>query len=297
MINVLPAFIILLVLIFLNFPIYAALIAAGVYLQIFVNNMPLQSIFTVMFETLTKHALLAIPFFVLAGNLISGGSLGKRLVNTFSAMLKNVRAGVPFACLVSNAIFGAISGSPPAATAVFARIVHKPIADTDGDKLATGLVTSAAGLASIIPPSVIMIIYGIATDTSVSEMFMAGIIPGLVIVAIIGIYLFLVCKRDKTASPTTLKEILIALKHGYPCCFPILVLGGIYSGFVTPTEAGALSAAYCAIVSVFILREIKPKQILGILRDSFSTTAQVFILIAASGFFARALPSVSSRSG
>lgn len=290
MIQILPAFIILLVLIFFNFPLYAALLGAGIYLQIFVNQMPLQSIFTVMFETITKNSLLAIPFFILAGNLISGGSLGKRLVDTFGTLLKNVRAGIPFACLISNAIFGAISGSPPAATAVFAKIIHKPIAETSGENMATGLVVSAAGLASIIPPSVIMIIYGVSTDTSVSEMFMAGIIPGLVIVAIIGAYLFAKCKKDPNATNPTKREIGQALKRGIPVLLlPIFVLGGIYAGFVTPTEAGAFSAVYCAVVSIFVLKEIKPKQIFDIMRNSLSVTAQVFILIAASGFFARAL--------
>jgi len=288
--QILLAFVILLVLMFFNVPIYAALLASGIYLQVFVNQMPLQSIFTVMFETITKNSLLAIPFFVLAGNLISGGSLGKRLVDTFSTLLRNVRAGIPFACLISNAIFGAISGSPPAATAVFSKIIHDPISKIYNEKLATGLVVSAAGLASIIPPSVIMIIYGISTDTSVSEMFLAGVIPGLVIVAIIGAYLIAVCKRDRNATAPTLKELWAAFKHGLPVLIlPIIVLGGIYAGFLTPTEAGALSVVYCAVVSIFILREIKPRQILGILRDSMFTTTQVFLLIAASGFFSRAL--------
>ena len=283
------AFVILLVLIFLNVPIYACLLASGLYLMVFVNNMPLQSIFTVMFEGITKNSLLAIPFFVLAGNFISGGTLGRRLIDAFSSFLKNIRAGIPMACLISNAIFGAISGSPPAATAVFAKIVHKPIAESDGEKLATGLVVSAAGLSSIIPPSVIMIIYGIATDTSVSDMFIAGILPGLCIVAIIGVYLVFRCKK-KERMPIRGRDVLQAFKRGIPVLLlPVLVLGGIYGGFVTPTEAGALSAVYCAVVSVFILREIKPGQILGILRDSLGTTAQVFLLIAASAFFARAL--------
>ena len=283
------AFVILLVLIFLNVPIYACLLASGLYLMVFVNNMPLQSIFTVMFEGITKNSLLAIPFFVLAGNFISGGSLGRRLIDTFSSFLKNVRAGIPLACLVSNAVFGAISGSPPAATAVFAKIVHKPIVESDGENLATGLVTSAAGLASIIPPSVIMIIYGIATDTSVSDMFIAGVLPGLCIVGIIGVYLVFKCKK-KERVPISGRDVLQAFKRGIPVLLlPVLVLGGIYGGFVTPTEAGALSAVYCAVVSVFVLREIKPRQIVGILRDSLTTTAQVFLLIAASAFFARAL--------
>jgi TRAP transporter, DctM subunit len=257
--------------------------------MVVVNHMPLQSVFTVMFEGITKNSLLAIPFFVLAGNFISGGTLGKRLIDFCSTFLKNIRGGIPLACLISNALFGAISGSPPAATAVFAKIVHKPIAESDGEKMATGLVTSAAGLASIIPPSVIMIIYGISTDTSVSDMFIAGILPGVLLVVIMAVYLVLKCKK-KAKDPVTAGEIGQSLKRGIPVLLlPVLVLGGIYSGFVTPTEAGALSAVYCAVVSIFGLKEIKFSAVPEILRDSIATSAQVFLLIAASAFFARAL--------
>lgn len=288
--SVWPAFVILLVLIFLNVPIYAALLTSGLYLMIFVNHLALQTIFTTMFESVTKNSLLAIPFFVLAGNFISGGTLGKRLMDTFAAFFRNVRAGMPVACLLSNALFGAISGSPPAATAVFSKITYKPISDEYGEKMALGLITSAAGLASIIPPSVIMIIFGVATDTSVSKLFIAGVLPGLVIVAIISVYLFFKCKTKIGTSSEEKLPIRTALKRGIPVLLlPILVLGGIYGGFVTPTEAGALSAVYCAVVSIFILKDISLKQTVGVLRDSLATSAKVYILIAASGFFARAI--------
>ena len=283
------AFIILLGLIVLNVPIWAALMASGTYLMIVVNHMPLQTVYTTLFEGITKNSLLAIPFFVIAGNFIAGGSLGRRLVDVFATPLRNVKAGTPIACLLANAIFGAISGSPPAATAVFSKIVHKPIMESDGESMATGLVVSAAGLASIIPPSVIMIIYGIATDNSISRMFMAGIIPGLVIVAIITIYLIFKCKKrvKRPLSSRELKKVFVA---SVPVIIlPILVLGGIYTGIVTATEAGALSAVYCFLVSIFVLKEIKWKQVPGILGESLITSGQVFILIAASAFFARAL--------
>ena len=286
--RILPAFIILVVLMLLNFPIYISILVSGLYIMVFINQMPLQAIFTATFEGLAKNSLLAIPFFVLAGNIIAEGTLGRRLINCFATLLKNVRGGLPLACLVSNAFFGAISGSPPAATAVFAKIIHKPLAEAESDKLATGLVVSAAGLASIIPPSVTMIIYGVVTETPVSNMFIAGICPGLVIVAIIGIYLILRCKPGEKGKMDW-KSVGRAWKSGIPVLLlPVLVLGGIYLGFVTPTEAGALSAIYCAIAGL-IMHEIKLKDFFSILKKSSFTIVQVFLLIAASSFFARAL--------
>lgn len=286
--NILIAFVILIGLILLNFPIYIAIFASGVYLMVFVNHMPLQSVFTASFEGLTKNSLLAIPFFILAGCLISEGTLGRRLIDCFSTLLSGVRGGLPLACLLSNAVFGAISGSPPAATAVFARIIHKPIAEAESEDMATGLVVSAAGLSSIIPPSVTMIIYGVVTETDVGAMFIAGIIPGLIIVGIVGMY---IVARSKARSGIKADRKLVfqAWWRGIPVLLlPILVLGGIYGGFVTPTEAGALSVAYCTVLGL-AMREIRPRDYIGVLKKAMRTIGQVFLLIASSTFLARAL--------
>jgi len=193
------------------------------------------------------------------------------------------------ACLIANAIFGAISGSPPAATAVFSKVVHGPIAEAENDKMATGLVVSAAGLSSIIPPSVTMIIYGVCTETSISTMFIAGIMPGILIVAVVGMYLFFTSKKRDGKFKLDWKEVGRAWKAGIPVLImPVIVLGGIYGGFVTPTEAGAFAAVYCCIASL-LMRENRPKDILRITKEALQTVGQVFILIASSAFFARAL--------
>ena len=288
--HIIVAFVILLGLMLLNFPIYTAILSSGLYLMVFVNHMPLQSIFTSMFEGVTNSSLMAIPFFVLAGCFISSGQLGKRLMDCFSTLLRGVRGGMPIACLASNALFGAISGPPPAATAVFSKIIHGPIAREENDKMATGLVVSAAGLSSIIPPSVTMIIYGVATETSISTMFIAGILPGLLIVAIIGVYLIFASRRRAgEENKVDWKEVGSAWIRGIPVLIlPVAVLGGIYGGFVTPTEAGALSAIYCCAASL-LMRDIRPQDVLRVLKEGLHTVGQVFILIASSAFSARAL--------
>lgn len=287
-----PALIIMIALSILKCPIYVSVLCSAIYLQLFVNHMSLSTLFTGFFEAMTKNALLAVPFFMVAGSLIAASSLGTRLINVFIELLKTVRGGLPIACVLSNAVFGAISGSGPAATATFGKIVHEPLSQRHGEPMSLGIITSSAALSTIIPPSITMIIYGVATETSIPKLFLAGIGPGVLIVLVVSVYLIFRCKPNPGASVEQFsgKAFLTALWKGVPVLIlPIIVLGGVYSGFVTPTESGALAAAYSFIVAVFITRDIKPKQLIGIFKDAGRTTSQVFLLIAASTVFSQAI--------
>lgn len=300
---IIPCLAILIILSLLKVPIYVSILGAAVYLQLFVNHMSLTNVFTGMFEAMTKNSLLAVPFFVLAGSIIASSSLGKRLINVFIELLKKVRGGLPIACLLSNAIFGAISGSGPAATATFGKIVYKPLAERHGENMSLGIITSSAALSTIIPPSITMIIFGVATETSITKLFLGGFLPGILIVIIVGIYLVLRCKPRAMAAAAasadaneeaiddefSWKKVGKAVVEGIPVLIlPIIVLGSVYTGFCTPTESGAIAAAYSFIVAVFITRDIKLRDMLKILRDSARTTAQIFLLIACSTVFAQA---------
>lgn len=285
-----PVVLILIGLSLLKCPIYVSILAAAVYLQIFVNNMSLTNVFTGFFEAMTKNSLMAVPYFMVAGSIIAASSLGTRLINVFIELFKTVRGGLPIACVVANGIFGAISGSGPAATAVFGKICHKPLADRHGENLALGVIVSSASLSTIIPPSISMIIYGVATETSITKLFLAGFLPGLFIVAAVSVYLIIVCKRnpDMPREKFSLRDFGKALWKGIPVLIlPVIVLGGVYSGLCSPTESGALAALYSFIVAVFVLRDIKPRQIVPVFKDSARTTAQVFLLIAASTVFSQ----------
>lgn len=201
-----------------------------------------------------------------------------------------MRAGMAIACLLSNALFGAISGSPPAATATFSKILYQPLDKQYGEKKTLGLLVGAAGLSAVIPPSIGMIIYGVVAEVSIAKLFLAGVLPGILLVAVIGIYLFVVCKSDTQIEKASRSEKKRSLKRAIPVLIlPVIVLGGIYGGVFTPTEAGAVSAAYSAIVSVFVLRDMDLHKFLHVLKDGCLTAGQVFILIACSGVFAQAL--------
>jgi C4-dicarboxylate transporter DctM subunit len=232
---------------------------------------------------------MAVPFFVFAGSIMANTSLGRRLINLFAVTLRRFKSGLAISCLASNAVFGAISGSAPAATATFGKIVYEPIYDQYGDDVAIGLITSSGALSTIIPPSIMIIMYGIATESSITQLFLAGIIPGLLIVLVVGAYLSWRARKNERRAAPTLQEIGRAFYESLPVILmPIIVLGGIYGGFCTPTESGAVAAVYSLIVGVFILRDIKPRHLLPILKDAAITTAQVFILVAVSSVFAQA---------
>ena len=293
-----PVVVILLILVALNSPIWVAIFGATLYLQIFVNHMNLTNLFTGIFEACTKTSLLAVPYFILAGSIIASSSLGTRLINIFIALLRNIRGGLAIACLVANAIFGAISGSAPAATATFGKVVYEPLKEAHGKKLSLGLITSSGALSTVIPPSITLIIFGVATETSISRLFICGFLPGIVLVAIVAVYLFIVCKENAFATSTVsdnceddIQNLTIkkAFNEGIlVLLLPVIVLGGIYSGLCTPTESGAIAALYSFIVAFFVYKDLKPSNLMGIFKDSAKTTAQIFILIAVSTAFAQA---------
>ncbi|NLY71356.1 MAG: TRAP transporter large permease [Clostridiales bacterium] len=289
-VEMIPVFVILFLTMALNLPIYIALLSSGIYMQLFINNMSLQSVVSAMFESVTKTSLMAIPFFILAGSIMAKGTLGERLIDFCSVFLRSVRAGMAMACLIANAIFGAISGSPPAATATFSKILYEPLEKTYGERRTLGLIVGAAGLSSIIPPSVGMIIYGVVAEVSIAKLFMAGLLPGLVMVIIFAIYLLFSCPKDTMESKASRHEKKEAFKSSIlVLILPIIILGGIYGGVFTPMEAGALSAAYSAIVSYFILKDMNFLTLLKTLKEGTITSVKIYILIASSGVFAQAL--------
>ena len=286
----LPVIVIFAIMMVFGVPIYIVMLTATIYLQVFVNHMPLQNMFNGMFEALTKNSLLAIPFFVLAGNLMATGSLGTRLVEFVNVFLKKMPGGFAISCVGANAIFGAISGSAPAATGTFGKILWKPLREVYGDREAAGLITSSASLSPIIPPAMTMIIFGLITETSVAKLFIAGLMPGILLVIIMAVYLFMKYRKsvaDVTRQPG---ERRAAIKQGVPALLlPVIILGGIYGGICSPTEAGAIAATYSFVVSIFIIRDIKIRQLPSIVISSAKTVGTVFILMASSNVFSQAL--------
>ena len=284
---VIALFVVLLV---LKLPIYIAILIPAVYLQVFVNNMSPSNIIVGMYEAIARQGLLAVPFFMFAGSIMSNTSLGKRLTDFFDILFRPFRAGLALGCLGSNAFFGAISGSAAATTATFLGIAHKPLKERYDEKLATGLIVSSSAISAILPPSIGMIVFAMAAEISIAGLFLTGIMPSLLLVVVITIYLSLrYRKRERRAFPKA-SEVLKSFIKALPVLIlPVIMFGGIYSGFFTPTEAAAVSVAYALVAGIFLLRDIGLKKLLKILKEAAVISSQVFIIVAAGTVFAQAM--------
>lgn len=215
-----------------------------------------------------NSVLLAIPMFIIAGALMSRGSIAERLIEIVSAATQWMPGGLGFATILSCALFAAISGSSPATLLAVGAVMY-PALKTAGytRNFALGAVTSAGTLGIIIPPSIPLIIYGIITETSIVDLFLAGIIPGALLTLALGLY-SVIRNRHVPRTAFSLPRLVAALRNGiWSLLLPVILLGGIYSGFFSPTEAAAVSVGYALLIEIFIHRE------LGI-RDFFAVGLQ-----------------------
>ena len=281
---------ILFTLLVLGFPVYIGLLLSGVYVLVFMYGLPIDMVVTNMFDGCGKFSLTAVPFFLLAGCLMEKGSIASRLVNSLAPWLVRVRGGITITAVVANEIFGAMSGSAPAAAGTIGKAMLPAVSKKNGEDFALGLFASCGALAIIMPPSINMIIFATATSCSIGDLFKAGVIPALLIGLILSIYIVIKSKPPADEDRFNLKYALKMVWKGMPALIlPLIVLGGIYGGIFTPTEAGAMSAVYVFFVSAFVLRELNGEKIWGALKETTKLTGQIFILIAASTVFSQAL--------
>ncbi|WP_217356238.1 TRAP transporter large permease [Ruegeria arenilitoris] len=274
------------VLLFLGVPVFAALMAAVLVTMVFFTSMPIVALQQIMFGSLDKFSLIAIPFFIFAGEMMGVGGISRRIINWVLSMFGGLRGGLPVTTVGASTCFGAISGSSPATVAAIGRLLYKPLLDKGYDKsFAAGLITSSGAIAIVIPPSVAMILYGIAAEQPITKLFIAGILPGLLLATILSAYLY-VTDRSTRENKTERLSFLSATKEGFwALCAPVLVLGGIYLGVFSPTEAGGLASVYAIIVSVLVYREATWRDVLLVAGSAAMLTAQVMLIIAAAGAY------------
>ena len=252
-----------------------------------------------MFGGLDSFPLLAVPMFVLSGIIMAKGGISKKLFDVFAYFLGKFTAGMPCAVIVTCLFYGAISGSAPATVAAVGSMTI-PILTTLGYDLtfSTAIVAVAGGLGVIIPPSIPFIMYGMASGASVSDLFLAGIIPGLMIGALLMVYAIYHCKRygedkEKIHSEVQMlhdKGLLKVLKESFFALLsPIIILGCIYTGVASPTEAAVISVFYALIISLFVYKSIKIHDIWPILVEAIRTFTPILFILAASTAFSRVL--------
>ncbi|MCM3601647.1 TRAP transporter large permease [Robertmurraya korlensis] len=286
----LPVFFIsLFVFIFLSVPVAFSLglsTVLGVWLH---DTLPLEIVPQRIFVSMNSFPLMAIPFFILAGNLMGAGSMSKRLVNFASSLVGHFTGGLAMVAIVTSMFFAAISGSGAATTAAIGSILI-PAMVARGYKIeyaaANQAVSGALGI--IIPPSIAMILYGVAAEVSIGDLFIAGILPGLLITFSLLVSAYIIANRngyvgeERKSFPDVLKsfkESILAL------LMPIIVLGGIYSGIFTPTEASVVAVVYSFVVGYFVYRDLTILQVADTLKKSAISSSVIMIVIGTAGLF------------
>jgi len=286
-------FIMLFVFMFMGTPVAVALGLSSLLTIFLFGSDSLASLSLKMYETSEHFTLMAIPFFVLAGAFMTTGGVAKRMIRFAVAVVGHFHGGLAIASVMACCLFAAVSGSSPATVvAVGSIVIAGMVRSGYPQSFAAGVVCNAGTLGILIPPSIVMVVYGAATETSVGRLFMAGVVPGLMLglLLMIAIYVVARIKNFPRQPRASLKEVLVAGRDSFWGLMLIfIILGGIYGGVFTPTEAAAVSAVYAFFVAVFIYRDIGLKEVPEVLLDASKVTIMLMFIIVNALLFAHVL--------
>ncbi len=273
----------------IGFPIYLILLITSLIGFLFVAHVSLTTIHTYMFGSLQSFPLLAIPFFLLAGEIMGRGGIAERVIVWVTSLTGSTRGAVPVATIASSELFGAISHTSVGTVAAVGRLVY-PALRSSGyhDQFSVSLIASSGAIAVVIPPSITMILYGMSSQESTIALFTAGLLPSLLI-GLVGAAYVVAYSRFRKVRPgerTSWRKIWAATKEaGWALVTPFAIFGGIYGGIFTPTEAAGVAVIYSIIVTMFIYRDIGWRQLWGIVMSSVFLISQVLIIVTAAGVY------------
>jgi C4-dicarboxylate transporter DctM subunit len=277
------------VLLLLGFPIFLVLLTAVTVALVFYMNVPLAALHQNLFGSVNAYALLAIPYFIYAGELMGRGSVAQRLVDFVQSGVGSLRGSLGITTVGTATIFGAISGVSAAAVATIGRVMYPSMMKAGYPKpFAAGLITAVGAIDIIIPPSIPMIVYGAAAQESVPRLYAAGILPGLLIAGLLAAYVMWRARKGSfgAGEPFDSKRFLHATIRGlWALGAPVIILGGIYGGVFSPTEAAAVACVYAILVTRFVFRELLWREILEAAAATTRFTAQILIIVACAGVF------------
>jgi TRAP-type transport system large permease protein len=270
----------------LGVPIAYSLLLCGVALMLHLGTFDAQILAQNLIEGANSFPLLAVPFFMLAGEIMNVGGLSKRIVNLALALVGHKRGGLGYVVILAAVLMAALSGSAVADTAALAALLLPMMVKAGHDKAkAGGLVACAGIIAPVIPPSIGFVIFGVAANVSITKLFLAGIVPGLLMAVSIAVAWYLVAKKENITPPpkTTSAEKLHALREStWALVLPFIVLVGLKMGVFTPTEAAVVAAVYALFVATVIYREMKLKDLYHVFVSAAKTTAVIMFLVAAA---------------
>jgi C4-dicarboxylate transporter DctM subunit len=262
-------------------PLLVILLGATACMHLFWGRGNLEDIIEDMWVGLDKEVILSIPLFILCGNVMTRGSIAERLVGIVSALTRQLPGGLAVATIVSCAVFGAISGSSIVTMLAIGTVMYPALRKAGYDnRFSLGAIMSAGTLGIIIPPSIPMIIYGLVTETSVTDLFAAGFGPGLLITVVLSAYAVWFNRRKPTQA-FEWRGFVAAFRRGiWALMMPVILLGGIYSGYFTATEAAAVALAYALLVEIFVHKELEARDFYNVVLETSKLGGSLFPLLA-----------------
>ena len=287
--NALIIFVLLFALMLTGMPISISLGLTVLTFLFTMTDVPIQSVALKLCTGIEKFEIMAIPFFILAGNFLTHGGVARRMINFATSMVGHWHGGLALAGVLACALFAAVSGSSPATVVAIGSIILPAMVNQGFPKrFGAGVITTSGALGILIPPSIVMVMYSVSTNTSVGKLFMAGVVPGLLLAFLLGLTTWFLARKNnypRLKKATWAERGAAFRKSGWGLFLVVIVMGGIYSGVFTPTEAAAMAAVYAFFIAVFVYKDMSLKQVPKVLLDSASMSAMLLYIITNAVLF------------
>lgn len=287
--NALIIFVLLILLMLSGMPISIALGMTVLTFFFTMTSVQIETVALKLFTGIEKFEIMAIPFFILAGNFLTHGGVARRMINFATSLIGHWHGGLGLAGVMACALFAAVSGSSPATVvAIGSIILPAMVAQGFPPRFGAGVITTSGALGILIPPSIVMVMYSVSTNTSVGQLFMAGVIPGLMLAFLLGLTTWFIARKHnypRLARASWGQRWKAFRESIWGLFLIVVVMGGIYSGKFTPTEAAAMAAVYAFIIAVFVYKDLRLSQVPKILLDSASMSAMLLYIITNAVLF------------
>ncbi|WP_219118353.1 TRAP transporter large permease [Janthinobacterium sp. UMAB-56] len=287
--NALIIFVLLLGLMLTGMPISISLGLTVLTFLFTMTSVPIESVALKIFTGIEKFEIMAIPFFILAGNFLTHGGVARRMINFASSMVGHWHGGLALAGVMACALFAAVSGSSPATVVAIGSIILPAMVKQGYPRgFGAGVITTSGALGILIPPSIVMVMYSVSTNTSVGKLFMAGVIPGMMLAMLLGLTTWFLARKNnypRMKKASWGERFVTFKKSAWGLLLIVIVMGGIYSGAFTPTEAAAMAAVYAFVIAVFVYKDLKIKQVGKVLLDSAAMSAMLLYIITNAVLF------------
>ena len=295
--NALLIFGLLIILMLTGMPVSISLGLTVLTFLFTMTTVPIDAVAIKLFSGIEKFEIMAIPFFILAGNFLTHGGVARRMINFATDMVGHWHGGLALAGVMACALFAAVSGSSPATVVAIGSIILPAMVRQGYPKqFGAGVITTSGALGILIPPSIVMVMYSVTTNTSVGKLFMAGVVPGMMLAFLLGLTTWFLARKHnypRMAKASWGQRWTSFKKSFWGLMLIVVVMGGIYSGKFTPTEAAAMSAMYAFFIAVFVYKDLKMKQVFKVLLDSASLSAMLLYIITNAMLFSFLMTSES----